>query len=53
MVTHDPDIASYANRTLHFKDGTLQKDEATAHPRDAQQDVERLSAEPAEAGAPS
>jgi putative ABC transport system ATP-binding protein len=53
VVTHDPDIASYANRTLHFKDGKLQKDERTAHPRDAQQEVERFSAEPAEAGAPS
>ena len=52
VVTHDPDIASYANRTLHFKDGKLQKDERSAQPRDAQQDVD-LSAEPAEAGAPS
>jgi putative ABC transport system ATP-binding protein len=49
VVTHDPDIASYANRTLHFKDGKLRKDERTAHPRDAQEDVERLLAEPAEA----
>ena len=53
VVTHDPDIASYANRTLHFKDGKLQKDEATAHPRDAQQEMERLFTEPAEAVAPS
>ena len=53
VVTHDPDIASYANRTLHFKDGRLQKDERIAHPRDAQQDLERLAAEPAEAVAPS
>ena len=27
VVTHDPDIASYANRNLHFKDGRLQRDE--------------------------
>src|SRR5262245_16382636 len=46
VVTHDPDIASYANRTLHFKDGRLQKDERVVHPRSAQQDVDRLSAEP-------
>ena len=25
VVTHDPDIASYANRNLHFKDGKLQR----------------------------
>ena len=53
VVTHDPDIASYANRTLHFKDGRLQKDELVAHPRSAQQDLNRLSAEPEEAGVPS
>jgi putative ABC transport system ATP-binding protein len=53
VVTHDPDIASYANRTLHFKDGRLQKDEPVAHPRSAQQDLNRLSAEPEEAGVPS
>jgi putative ABC transport system ATP-binding protein len=53
VVTHDPDIASYANRTLHFKDGRLQKDERVAHPRSAQQDLNRLSAEPEEAGVPS
>src|SRR6185503_5163970 len=27
VVTHDPDIASYAGRNLHFKDGRLQRDE--------------------------
>jgi putative ABC transport system ATP-binding protein len=53
VVTHDPDIASYANRTLHFKDGRLQKDEPIAHPRNAQEDVDRLAAEPDEAGVPS
>jgi putative ABC transport system ATP-binding protein len=53
VVTHDPDIASYANRTLHFKDGRLQKDEPIAHPRNAQEDVDWLAAEPEEAGVPS
>jgi len=53
VVTHDPDIASYATRLLHFKDGRLQKDERIAHPRDAQQEVDQLAAEPAEAVAPS
>src|SRR5262245_1660040 len=27
VVTHDPEIASYSNRTLHFRDGRLQQDE--------------------------
>ena len=31
VVTHDPDIASYANRNLHFKDGRLQRDERIEH----------------------
>src|SRR5262245_21719315 len=46
VVTHDSDIASYANRMLHVKDGRLQGDERNAHPRDAQRDLD-LSAEPA------
>jgi putative ABC transport system ATP-binding protein len=35
VVTHDPDIAGYAGRTLHFRDGRLQRDERNAQPRDA------------------
>ena len=31
VVTHDPDIASYANRNLHFKDGRLQRDVRVEH----------------------
>jgi len=26
VVTHDPDIAAYSNRSIHFKDGKLQLD---------------------------
>ena len=48
VVTHDPDIANYANRTLHVKDGWLQEDERIAHPRDARLDAMQLS-EPATA----
>ena len=48
VVTHDPDIASYANRNLHFKDGRLQGDERIEKPRDAQKDLEQLPAEPVE-----
>ena len=45
VVTHDPDVAVYANRNLHFKDGKLQKDEAIANPHDAKNDLEHLPAE--------
>jgi putative ABC transport system ATP-binding protein len=44
VVTHDPDVASYSGRIIHFKDGRLQKDETIAHPRDAQKDLEQLPA---------
>src|ERR1700694_2692638 len=36
VVTHEPDIAAYAGRNIHFKDGVLQLDERIAHPREAQ-----------------
>jgi len=39
VVTHDAEIASYARRTLHFKDGKLQLDERVEHPRDAAADL--------------
>jgi putative ABC transport system ATP-binding protein len=45
VVTHDPDVAAYSNRSIHFKDGKLQLDERLAHPRDAHQDLEQLPAE--------
>ena len=45
VVTHDPDIASYSNRKIHFKDGRLQADERVAHPREARKDLEQLPAE--------
>jgi putative ABC transport system ATP-binding protein len=45
VVTHDPDVATYANRNLHFKDGKLQKDERIAQPRDAKHDLDQLPAE--------
>jgi putative ABC transport system ATP-binding protein len=45
LVTHDPDIATYSNRNIHFKDGRLQLDERLAHPRDADRDLEQLPAE--------
>ncbi len=51
VVTHDPDIAGYANRTLLFKDGRLQRDVRIDRPHDAQKDLQNLPAEPLEAGA--
>jgi putative ABC transport system ATP-binding protein len=45
VVTHDPDIASYSNRNIHFKDGRLQADEQVAQPREAGKDLEQLPAE--------
>ncbi len=48
VVTHDPDIASYANRTLHFKDGRLRRDERIEQPRDARKELEQLPADPAD-----
>jgi putative ABC transport system ATP-binding protein len=45
VVTHDPDIATYSNRNIHFKDGKLQGDERVAQPREARKDLEQLPAE--------
>jgi putative ABC transport system ATP-binding protein len=35
LVTHEPDVAAYASRAIHFKDGRIVQDEAIADPRDA------------------
>ena len=51
VVTHDPDIASYSNRNIHFKDGRLQADERVAQPREARKDLEQLPAEQPEEAA--
>ena len=50
VVTHDPDIASYANRNIHFKDGRLQRDARVEHPRDARVDLERVADDLVEVG---
>jgi len=39
VVTHEPDIAHYAQRILTFKDGKLLTDEAVPQPRDAAQEL--------------
>ena len=48
VVTHDPDIASYANRNLQFKDGRLLRDVPIETPRDANRDLSSLEPEPIE-----
>jgi putative ABC transport system ATP-binding protein len=45
VVTHDPDVATYSNRNIHFRDGRLQLDERLDRPRDARQDLEALPIE--------
>jgi len=45
VVTHDPDIAAYSSRNIHFKDGRLQLDERLDAPRDA---AEHLTLMPVE-----
>jgi putative ABC transport system ATP-binding protein len=32
MVTHEPDMAAYAHRMVHFIDGRIARDELNAHP---------------------
>jgi putative ABC transport system ATP-binding protein len=35
LVTHEPDVAAYTSRMIHFRDGRIVKDEKVAAPRDA------------------
>ena len=45
LVTHDRDIAAYADRTIHFKDGRLVKDERVDQPRLTLEVLRQLSPE--------
>ena len=47
LVTHEPDIATYAGRVLCFKDGRLQRDEAVERPRTALQELQQWPADEA------
>src|SRR5215831_6307480 len=47
VVTHDPEIAGYSRRNIHFKDGRLQLDNRRAEPRDAEKDLELVPVEQA------
>src|SRR3989440_1682099 len=42
LVTHEPDIAQYAQRVIVFKDGRIQKDYRIAEPRDAAEELRLL-----------
>jgi len=39
IVTHEPDIAAYANRNIYFRDGKIVKDEKVARPQDADREL--------------
>ncbi len=42
LVTHEPDIAAYADRVVVFKDGKIRKDYAVERPRDAAEELRNL-----------
>src|ERR687893_461182 len=43
LVTHEPDIAAYADRVVVFRDGRIKKDYAVEAPRDAERSEEHTS----------
>jgi putative ABC transport system ATP-binding protein len=50
LVTHELDIAQYAGRVIHFRDGRLRRDDRSERPRDAKSELASLP--PAEDDAP-
>jgi len=44
LVTHEPDIASYASRVIVFKDGKIKKDSTVAKPRVAAEELRKMPA---------
>jgi putative ABC transport system ATP-binding protein len=42
MVTHEPDIASYAQRNVVMRDGLVQSDRAVSQPLDAKVEAQKL-----------
>ena len=50
LVTHEPDIAAYADRIVVFKDGRIQKDYAVTASRDAAEELRNLPAVDDEVG---
>jgi putative ABC transport system ATP-binding protein len=43
LVTHEPDIAAYASRSILFRDGRILKDERILTPRNATAEVTALT----------
>jgi putative ABC transport system ATP-binding protein len=39
IVTHEPDIAAYADRNIYFRDGKIVRDERIPEPRDAAREL--------------
>ncbi len=39
LVTHEPDVAAYASRMIHFRDGRIVNDERVAAPLDAEAEL--------------
>jgi putative ABC transport system ATP-binding protein len=44
LVTHEPDIAQYAQRVVVFKDGKIRKDYQVEHQRNATEELKNLPA---------
>jgi putative ABC transport system ATP-binding protein len=44
LVTHEPDIAQYAQRVVVFKDGKIKRDYLIDEPRDAAEELKQLPA---------
>jgi putative ABC transport system ATP-binding protein len=42
LVTHEPDIAQYATRVIHFRDGRIRRDEPVVGRKDAAQALREL-----------
>jgi putative ABC transport system ATP-binding protein len=46
LVTHEPDIASYAKRIVEVRDGRIRRDEVVRERRNAAADLREMAAEP-------